>query len=95
MAVGAGFSETHFRKIYSFLSAYAHSNRLSIIQMQQISTISEQRQFSLAFIGIAMTVLGKYAYDYIYLIPGLQQKVDMNSADYKLILQYKQIAEML
>ncbi|HUR65729.1 MAG TPA: hypothetical protein VMZ03_05205 [Chitinophagaceae bacterium] len=95
LARAANFNEKYFRKIYSYLCRYAHSNRQSIIQIQQMPGLDKQREMALAFIGMAMVVLAKYAFDYIEIMPELKKKTDFSSNEYKIILQYKNIAELL
>jgi hypothetical protein len=95
LATAAGFDEKYFRQIYSWLCAYAHSNRWSIIQIQQMSSLNEQQEMGAAFISILMITLGKYGHDYIEIMPGLKDKVDRNSKEYQIISEYKTIAETL
>jgi hypothetical protein len=95
LAKKAGFDEGYFRKQYLFLSAYVHSNNLSVFQIQQIKDLDVKRQMAESFFIVPMLVLGKYAYDYVELMPGLKVKIDFNSQKYKVLLQYKNIAENL
>jgi|CXWL01.1.fsa_nt_gi hypothetical protein len=95
LAAAANFNKNYFRKIYSFLCRYAHSNRQSVIQIQQEGGLEKQGQMAIAFIGITMVVLAKYAFDYIEIMPNLKEKIDLSSEEYKNILLYKVIAESL
>lgn len=95
LAIDAGFNEHFFREQYTFLCAYAHSNRQSTFQIQQLKTIDEQRQMAISSLGILTIVLAKYAYDYVQIMPTLKEKINLNTEEYKLIVQYKQIGELL
>jgi len=95
LAKSAGFNEGYFRKQYMFLSSYSHSNRLSVIQIQQTKKFSEQTEMANAFIGILMVLLAKHSYDYVHIIPPLKNKVDLTSEKYQIIRIYKNIGERL
>lgn len=95
IAQASGLDEKYFRQIYSWLCAYAHSNRWSIIQIQQSQKLNDQRKMAESFILILMIILGKYGYDYVNIMPHLKNKVDINSEDFKILLEYKIIAESL
>jgi hypothetical protein len=95
LAKEAGFDENYFRKQYMFLSTYGHSNHLSVIQTQQIIDIEDKRQMADAFISVPMVVLGKFAYDYVQIIPTLKGQIDFNFGKYRILYRYKEIGEML
>lgn len=95
MATSAGFSESFFRQTYMFLSSYAHSNRLSVIQIQQYKKRDDQQDIAAAFIAIILTVIAKYAYDYLQIMPGLKDKIDLNLPDFRLIKTYKDVGETI
>ena len=95
MATSAGFSESYFRQQYMFLSSYAHSNRLSSIQIQQLKSLHSQQNMAGAFIAILTPVLAKYAYDYAHLIPELNGKIDWTTPSNRMVLMYKDIAERI
>jgi uncharacterized protein DUF5677 len=95
LAKRAGFNEGYFRKQYMFLSSYSHSNRLSVIQIQQTKKLAEQTSMASAFISILMVLLAKYSYDYVQIIPPLKNKVNLDSDKYQIIRIYKNIGERL
>jgi hypothetical protein len=95
LAKKAGFDEGYFRKQYMFLSTYAHSNHLSVIQIQQIKELDSKQKMAEAFFVVPMIVLGKYSYDYVQLIPGLKDKTDFTSPKYQILQLYKEIGEQL
>ncbi len=92
LAVGACFKKEFFRQQYKFLCGYAHSSRLSIIQIQQNKTIEGQREMAKASMGVLMVVLAKYIYDYIHLLPQLEE-VKNNIEKYPIIKVWKAIGE--
>lgn len=73
LAVNAGFQEAFFKQQYKFLCGYAHSSRLSIIQIQQSGGLQQQTEMAKASVGVAMVVLAKFMFDYIHLIPALRE----------------------
>jgi hypothetical protein len=95
LATNAGFSESFFRKQYMYLCSFAHSNRLSVIQIQQSKTEGEQRQNALSFIGVITVVLAKFTYDYVKIMLSVNEKINLDTEEYKLILQFKEIAGLL
>jgi hypothetical protein len=95
LTIDAGFNEPFFRKIYMYLSNYAHSNRVSIIQVQQINAIPDQQEMGISAIGMLAIVLGKFMYDYVAFIPVLKEAINLNDPQYGLIMEYKTIGEKI
>lgn len=95
LAKKAGFSDEFFRKQYMFLSSYAHSNNLSVFQTQQINDLDGKRAMAESFIIAPMVVLGKYAFDYVQIMPGLKETVNFDSPQFKILNTYKFIGENL
>ncbi|MBF9223384.1 DUF5677 domain-containing protein [Hymenobacter ruricola] len=94
LAVNAGFDEGFFKQQYSFLCGYAHSSRLSVIQIQQSRNLVQQQEMADASVGVAMVVLAKFMYDYIQLIPTLKA-VQNNLSAFGMISIWKTIGEQL
>jgi hypothetical protein len=95
LARKAGFDDGYFRKQYMFLSSYSHSNNLSVMQTQQIIDFDAKREMAEAFISVPMVVLGKYAYDYVQIMPTLKEKIDFSLDKFRVLYIYKQIGEKL
>ncbi|MEO6884282.1 MAG: DUF5677 domain-containing protein [Bacteroidia bacterium] len=95
LAVDAGFKETFFNQQYKFLCAYAHSSRLSIIQIQQTKNIDTQTKVIQATMSLIKIVLAKYIYDYVHLMPALKQSVDFNSAEHVRLLIWKNVGDKM
>lgn len=94
LAVSAGFNEGFFRQQYKFLCGYAHSSRLSVIQIQQSKSLEQQQEMADASIGVAMVVLAKFMYDYIQIIPALNA-VQNELEAFAMISIWKTIGEQL
>lgn len=94
LATQAGFSETFFRQQYKFLCGYAHSSRLSIIQIQQTKNIEQQKEMAKASISVLMIVIAKFMYDYIQIIPELKA-VEEEFEAFPLISMWKMVGENL
>jgi hypothetical protein len=95
LAVEAGFNQDYFNQHYRYLCGYAHSNRISVIQIQQVTDLAGQKQMLYGSMGLLMVVLAKHTYDYIHLIPELKVLVPEDDPAYRLVLQWKQIGEQL
>ncbi|MFA4852228.1 MAG: DUF5677 domain-containing protein [Bacteroidales bacterium] len=94
LAVKAGFNKEYFRQQYKFLCGYAHSSRLSIIQIQQNKSIDQQREMAIASVGTLMVILAKHMYDYIEIMPQLID-VKQDISKYQIILAWKTIGEQI
>lgn len=95
LAVAAGFNKTFFERQYRYLCGFAHSNRISVIQIQQVTDLHKQKQMLYGSMAIQMVVLAKHSYDYIQAMPELRVAIDTSSAAYQLVMQWKQIGENL
>ena len=93
IAKDAGIGGTVFDQQYKFLCGYAHSSRLSTMQIQQTKGIENQLMMARSSLAILMFVLAKHMFDYINIIPELKSSVDLNSFQYKLIFLWKEIGE--
>ncbi|NML68163.1 hypothetical protein HHL22_23430 [Hymenobacter sp. RP-2-7] len=94
LAVNAGFDEGFFKQQYKFLCGYAHSSRLSVIQIQQSRSLEKQQEMADASVGVAMVVLAKFMFDYIQLIPALKEAQNELEA-FAIIYVWKTIGERL
>jgi len=95
LAVNAGFNKSFFDTNYKFLCGYAHSGRLSVLQILQTKDVKDQESMSLGCVGTIMVVIAKHVYDYIELLPELKKMVNINSPEFQLIYLWKQIGENL
>jgi len=95
LAVNAGFNKSFFDTNYKFLCGYAHSGRLSVLQILQTKDVKDQESMSLGCVGTLMVVIAKHVYDYIELLPELKKAVQINSPEFQLISLWKQIGENL
>ncbi|HEX7413526.1 MAG TPA: DUF5677 domain-containing protein [Bacteroidia bacterium] len=95
LAVNAGFNKAFFDKQYKFLCGYAHSSRLSVIQIQQTKTVQNERNMADASLGVLQMILSKYIYDYVNLIPELKKVVDFNTSEYYKILVWYNVCKSL
>jgi hypothetical protein len=95
MAIKAGFTEQYFRQLYMFMSSYAHANRLSIIQIQQLKKIEEQKDIAAGFVAIILPVIAKYIFDYVQIMPGLTDSINLDDPELRLIKLYKIVGESM
>lgn len=94
LGIYAGYSEKFFTQQYSFLSSYAHSSRLSVIQVQQNREFSTQKDMARASTVVLMTILSKFLHDYINLIPELNNIIE-DKEKYAMIWFWKTIGDNL
>ncbi|MGF7078909.1 DUF5677 domain-containing protein [Mucilaginibacter sp. UYCu711] len=95
LAINAGFSKSFFDDQYKFLCGHAHSSRLSVIQIQQVTDLKGQKEMAMASAATLMCVLAKYMYDYIRLIPELNALVDKKSREYYLLDVWRRVGNKL
>jgi len=78
LAIDAGFSESTFKHLYSYLSSYAHSGRLSIIQIEQNKEFENEKNFSRVFQTINLMTIAKLLTDYVKIIPDCKEVFEEN-----------------
>lgn len=92
LAIEAGFNSNFFSHQYKYLCSYAHSGRLSIIQIQQNETLEKQREMARSFISTLMMILAKNMVDYIRIFPSLD-RVKNKKEMYSIIYFWNKLAE--
>ena len=90
-ALSAGFGGKFFDQQYKFLCGYAHSKRLSVMQIQQTKELEAQKMMAMSSTAVLIVVLAKHMYDYINLIPELKSRTDVTSAEYNLIITWREV----
>jgi len=78
LAIDAGISESTFRHLYSYLSSYAHSGRLSIIQIEQTKEFNNEKNFSRVFQTINLMTIARLLTDYVKIIPDCKEIFEEN-----------------
>ena len=78
LAVDAGFDESTFKLLYSYLSSYAHSGRLSVLQIKEIKEIDREKKFSRMFQTINLMIIARLVVEYKELIPECQESFESN-----------------
>lgn len=94
LAIESGFNSNYFSQQYKYLCSYAHSGRLSVIQIQQNETLKKQQDMAEPFMGTLMMILAKNMIDYIKIFPNLEP-VKQNKNLYPIIFLWKEIAERM
>jgi hypothetical protein len=94
LAIESGFNSDYFSQQYKYLCSYAHSGRLSVIQVQQNDTFKIQQDMADSFMGTLMMILAKNMIDYIKIFPNLEL-VKQNRDLYSIIFLWKEIAERI
>lgn len=69
IAVAAGYSEKYFKSIYSLLCGYAHTGRLSVLQIQQAKTKVIQKELADVCIGYSCIIMSNFLFGYSSLFP--------------------------
>lgn len=94
LAVEAGFNYDFFKTVYKYLCSYAHTGRLSIIQIQQNKSIAEQQFMSDLAVDTMLIVLAKYMHDYIRVVPALNDWQN-DSEKYPIIAFWKTMGDQI
>ena len=94
LAIAAGFTEKYFKAEYSYLCGYAHSGRLSVLQIKSSKQFTKQLEYAQGFVVVLITLLAKFCYDYVQVMPTLKE-VESEIRNYELVLYWKSVAESL
>lgn len=95
IAVKSGFQKSFFDKQYKFLCGYAHSGRLSVLQIQQTKIKGEEKQMADASLVLLKMVLAKYIFDYVNIIPDLKSTINFETPDYKSIIIWNNVVKTM
>ncbi|HHL39823.1 MAG TPA: hypothetical protein ENJ37_04905 [Deltaproteobacteria bacterium] len=64
LGVDAGFHETYFNNIYSYLCGYSHSSYISALQVGQAQDIKEQQELSQFALGVGVVIMAHFSFTY-------------------------------
>ncbi len=60
----AGFHETYFRNIYSYLCGYSHASYLSALQVGQAKSLDDQKMLTHFVLGVGVVLMAHFAFSY-------------------------------
>lgn len=69
LAKESGMSVEYFNLIYSYLSSYCHSGRLSVMQIEQSKKLSTQKELMGTLIQFNIIILARLIRDYLVYLP--------------------------
>lgn len=95
LAIGANLDKGFFSDLYSFLCGYAHTGRLSTLQIKQAKTLSEQHEMVKSLIGFSLVILSKQIYDYAKVIPSVFPALNSNKEGKTVSETWKEVGEHL
>lgn len=95
LAKNAGFDKELFKDMYSYLCSYAHTGRLSALQIMQSQTKAEQLELAKPLLGHSLMILSKFITDYVDLIPEAKPAFDANKEGKFIANVWKGVAENL
>lgn len=95
LAQGAKFNKEYFIDIYSFLCSYAHTGRLSALQIMQATELDTQKEFGSLFSSHCLVTLSKFLFDYTELVPELKVSFDSYKQEKFLATIWKNVGEKL
>ena len=95
LAENAGFEKNYFKDFYSYLCSYAHTGRLSSLQIMQATDHKQQNDSGNMFLNFSLIILSKYIFDYVKLIPQLKPAFERNPKGKNTVLKWKVIGEQL
>jgi hypothetical protein len=73
LAKKANIDGKFFSDIYSYLCSYSHSGRLSILQIEQVKEIINEKSFGRVFLTINLIIIARLLIGYVNLIPDCQK----------------------
>jgi hypothetical protein len=95
IAVNAGYSEQYFKSTYSYLCGYAHTGRLSVLQIAQARTKDSQRSLAEVCIGYGCVVVANFLFGYASLFPKAAEALQSHSLAYQTALIWREISQQL
>jgi hypothetical protein len=78
LAVLADTHKDYFTSLYAYLSSYAHTGYLSILQLSQATTAEEQNGLAGMYIGIGLSIMSNFILGYCSLFPEAQAVLEGN-----------------
>ena len=72
----AGSETTYFKSLYTYLSSYAHSSYLIVVQISQADTQNTQRMLSEMSLTVGLTLLSNFIFAYSRIFPAAKAVVD-------------------
>jgi hypothetical protein len=75
MAIRAGFGPRYAKRVYSYLSHYAHSSSISGWQMAQIGSLQEQKKLAEPRLAQLEVLISKAMMDLVKLFPNIENRL--------------------
>lgn len=95
LAEQSGFNREFFIDTYSYLCSYAHTGRLSALQIMQAQTKEEQTELVKPLLGFLLIIISKFIIDYVDLIPETKPAFDADKNGKHIATIWKSVAEEL
>ena len=74
----AGFNDTYFKNIYSYMCGYAHSSYISILQISQARSIEDQKGLSNIMLSVGVVIMSHFLFTYASLFNNAKVALDNN-----------------
>lgn len=93
LAEKAGFDREYFASIYSRLCGYAHTSRLSVLQIQQANAKDIQRNMAEVSLGYCLITMGNFLFGYASLFPIANEAFKADVQAYNTALIWREIGQ--
>jgi hypothetical protein len=78
LGVDAGFNETYFKNIYSYLCCYSHSSYVSALQIRDARSLDDQQMLTEPFLTIGVVLMAHFSFSYSHLFAAARDQFDVD-----------------
>jgi len=93
IAVSAGYSKEYFKSTYSYLCGYAHTGRLSVLQITQARTRDTQHSLADVCIGYGCIIMSNFLFGYASLFQNADQAFRSHRLAYQTAQMWREIGQ--
>jgi len=95
IAVKAGYSKDYFESIYSYLCGYAHTSRLSVLQIQQAISRDVQKQLAGVCLDYGLIIISNFLFGYATLFPKAKESFESDQTAFNIAETWRQIGQQI
>jgi hypothetical protein len=95
IAVKAGYSKEYFESIYSYLCGYAHTGRLSVLQIQQAISKKDQKMLAKVCLDYGLIIISNFLFGYSSLFPKVKVVFESDQTAYDIARIWREIGQQI
>jgi hypothetical protein len=95
IAVKAGYSKEYFESIYSYLCGYAHTGRLSVLQIQQAISRDVQKQLAKVCLDYGLIIISNFLFGYATLFPKVKEAFESDQTEFNIAKMWREIGQQI